>query len=117
MISKMVTFSSDFSTPLRLNLSHTNHQLSESNDSQESFHNYLFTGNKVGLYPTEMNRDVLMPERSEGINISRFIEVNKVPLFPSEYVIFFSNFFDFLFRLYFPMEIKFEKKSKNFEIK
>ena len=59
--------------------------------------NYLFTGNKVGLNSTEMNRDVLMPERSKGINISRFIEVNKVPLFPGEYVIFFFDFFQFLF--------------------
>ena len=59
--------------------------------------NYLFTGNEVGLFYTEMNRDVLMPERSEGINISKFIEVNKVPLFPGEYVILF--FFEF-FRIF-----------------
>ena len=66
-----------------------------------------FTGNKVGPYSGETNRDVLMPERSSGINISRFIEVNKVPLFPGEYVIlFFFDFFRFFFKLYFPREIK-----------
>ena len=71
----------------------------------EGNNNCLFTGNKVGLYSTEMNRDVLMPERSKGINISRFIEVNKVPLFSGEYVILFF-FFRFFFKLYFPREIK-----------
>ena len=52
----------------------------------------------MGPYSTEMNREVL-------INISRFIEVNKIPLFPSEYVIlfFFSDSFDFFFKLYFPL--------------
>ena len=49
----------------------------------------------------EMNRDVLMSERSEGINISRFIEVNKVPVFLGEYVIL----------LYFCLEIFFFKFS------
>ena len=48
-----------------------------------------FTGNKVGPYSGEMNRDVLMPERSSDINTSRFISMNKVPVFPGEYVISF----------------------------
>ena len=46
-----------------------------------------FTGNKVGPYSGETNRDVLMPERSSDINTSRFISMNKVPVFPGEYVI------------------------------
>ena len=65
-----------------------------------------FTWNKVGPYSGETNRDVLMPERSSGINISRFILINKVPVFPREYVIFFFKVFLIVIKVYLPREIK-----------
>ena len=52
--------------------------------------NYLFDGNKVQLYFTEMNSSVLFLERSERNNISRVHRGEIKSLFAIGYIILFS---------------------------